>query len=272
MRTAITVTLCWTVLSVLLSAAPARAQPNDYAIGPGDLLQISVSGYQELAINARVSENGTISFPYLKPLTVVGKSSSGVETLIAQSLTQGEIIKNPQVSVLVVDYQSQMASVMGQVNKPGQFPLMTSRRVIDLLAQAGGPIVGQAGVPNTGVAGGEATLMRADGSSLKIDLGALFGGDQSQNVNVAGGDTIYVPRAPQFYVYGEVQKAGVYQLQRQMTVAQAISAGGGLTPRGSDRLILLKRRDEHGNEYQTSVRNTELLQPDDVIVVKQSLF
>jgi len=120
MRAALMAGLCWTVLSTALSAAPAQAQPDDYAIGPGDLLQISVSGYQELAINARVSESGTISFPYLAPLAVTGKSSSAVETLIAQRLTQGRIIKNPQVSVLVVDYQSQMASVMGQVNKPGQ--------------------------------------------------------------------------------------------------------------------------------------------------------
>lgn len=272
MRAALTAGLCWTVLSIALSAAPAQAQPNDYAIGPGDLLQISVSGYQELAINARVSESGTISFPYLAPLAVAGESSSGVETLIAQRLTQGRIIKNPQVSVLVVDYQSQMASVMGQVNKPGQYPLITSRRVIDLLAEAGGPIVGQAGVPNTGVAGDQATLVRRDGSSVKIDLGALFAGDKSQNVAVAGGDTIYVPRAAQFYVYGEVQKAGVYQLQRQMTVAQAISAGGGLTTRGSDRRILLRRRDEHGNEYQTSVKSSDLVQPDDVLFVKQRLF
>ena len=123
------------------------APPDDYAIGAGDLLQIAVSGYPELAVGERVSETGTITFPYLEPLKMAQLSSSGVETLIAQRLTQGQIIKNPQVSVLVIEYQSQLVSVLGQVNKPGQYPLITTRHVIDLLAQAGGTIVSESGSP-----------------------------------------------------------------------------------------------------------------------------
>ena len=248
------------------------AEPNDYAIGPGDLLQITVSGYPELATSERVSERGTISFPYLEPLMISTLSSRGVETLIQDKLTQGAIIKNPQVSVLIVEYQSQLVAVLGQVNKPGQYPLITARRVIDLLAQAGGPIVNESGSPGAGIAGDEATLTRRDGNVIKIDLGALFAGDSRQNVFVAAGDTIFVPRAPQIYVYGEVQKAGIYQLQRHMTVAQAISAGGGLTSRGSDRRIVLKRRNDLGQEHEISTKTSDLLQPDDVVVVKQSLF
>ena len=115
-------------------------------------------------------------------------------------------------------------------------------------------------------------MTRRDGKVLKIDLGALFAGDSRQNVLVAAGDTIFVPRAPQFYVYGEVQKAGVYQLQNHMTVAQAISAGGGLTSRGSQRRIILKRRNDQGREYETSIKTSEMLQPDDVLFVKESIF
>ncbi len=88
------------LLSIGVRAAPA----DDYAIGSGDLLQITVSGYPELAVSERVSETGTITFPYLEPLKVAEQSSSGVEALIAQKLTQGQIIKNPQVSVLVTEY------------------------------------------------------------------------------------------------------------------------------------------------------------------------
>jgi polysaccharide export outer membrane protein len=209
------------VVCALLSMGVKAAPADDYAIGAGDLLQITVSGYPELAVSERVSENGTITFPYLEPLKVARQSSSGV---------------------------------------------------IDLLAQAGGPIVSESGNPNAGVAGDEATLTRRDGKVIKIDLGALFAGDSRQNVPVAGGDTIFVPRAPQFYVYGEVQKAGVYQLQHHMTVAQAISAGGGLTQRGSQRRIVLKRKDDQGREYETSIKTSEILQPDDVLYVKESLF
>jgi len=57
-----------------------------------------------------------------------------------------------------------------------------------------------------------------------------------------------------------------------MTVSQAISAGGGLTPRGTERRATVKRRDEHGKESRISVKGSDLLQPDDVLVIKESLF
>ena len=254
-----------------LTATLAQAANADYPVGAGDLLQISVAGYPELNVSERVSESGSISFPYLKTVAVGGKSSTEVESLIARKLVEGAIIRHPQVSVLVVEFQSQIASVMGEVNKPGQYPLITSRHLIDLLAAAGGPVISP--TPGTyGVAADQATLVHKDGTSTKIDLTALFAGDPRQNVAVTGGDTLFVPRAPQFYVYGEVQKAGIYPLQRQMTVAQAISAGGGLTSKGSERRVMLKRRDQQGVEQEYSVSSADLVQPDDVLLIKQSFF
>ena len=254
-----------------LGATVSRAAPKDYPVGPGDLLQIGVSGYPELSVSERVGESGNISFPYLNTLAVAGKSSTEVETLIARKLVEGAIIRHPQVSVLVTEFQSQLASVMGEVNKPGQYPLITAHRVLDLLAAAGGPVITPA-LAGSGAAADEATLVRRDGSSARIDLTALFAGDPRQNLAVNGGDTLFVPRAPQFYVYGEVQRAGVYPLQRNMSVAQAISAGGGLTPKGTDRRVLLKRRDPQGVEHQVQVSAADLIEPNDVLVVKQTIF
>jgi polysaccharide export outer membrane protein len=135
---------------------------------------------------------------------------------------------------------------------------------MDLLAEAGGVV--------NSIAADEATLLRADGSKRTIDLFALFEGDLAQNPAVAAGDTIYVPRAAQFYVYGEVQRPGTYRLERNMTVSQAISAGGGLTPRGTERRATVKRRNEQGKEERIGVKGSDLLQPDDVLVIKESLF
>jgi polysaccharide export outer membrane protein len=265
-------TTVWLLLGLLgFAASLTQAANADYSVGGGDLLQISVAGYPELNVSERVSESGIISFPYLNTVAVGGKSSTEVETLIAHKLVEGAIIRHPQVSVLVVEFQSQMASVMGEVNKPGQYPLITSHRLTDLLAAAGGPVISPT-AGTYGVASEQATLVHKDGSSTRIDLGALFSGDSRQNVKIAGGDTLFVPRAAQFYVYGEVQKAGVYPLQRQMTVAQAISAGGGLTSKGSDRRVLLKRRDPQGVEHQFSVSTADVVQPDDVLLIKQSFF
>jgi polysaccharide export outer membrane protein len=118
----------------------------------------------------------------------------------------------------------------------------------------------------------EATLLRKDGSKVVIDLQSLFDGDPALNLPVSDGDTIYVPKAPQFYIYGEVQKPGMYRLERNMTVSRAISAGGGLTAKGSERRAVVKRRDAKGKERTISVDSSTSILPDDVIFIKQSWF
>ena len=256
-------------------AAGAVGPATDATVGPGDLLQIGVSGYPELSVNTRISSNGDITYPYVGSVAVKGMTTSQVESLLATRLTAGAFVRQPQVTVLVIEVQSQLVAVMGQVNKPGQYPLQASHKVLDLLAQAGGVVQGAVGglvVNGTGVAGDDATLVRRDGTKVSISLPGLFSGDSTQNPSVAGGDSIYVPRAPQFYVYGEVQRPGVYKLERNMTVSQAISAGGGLTDRGSDRRIVVKRREPDGTERQHKVRGGDVVQTDDVLLVKQSLF
>jgi polysaccharide export outer membrane protein len=115
-------------------------------------------------------------------------------------------------------------------------------------------------------------LLRADGSKVDVDLYELFRGNPESNVAIEPGDTLLVPRAPQFYVYGEVQRPGTYRLERRMTVSQAISAGGGLTPRGTDRRATVKRRDSAGGETVVAVRGADVLEPDDVLLIKESLF
>ena len=85
-------------------------------------------------------------------------------------------------------------------------------------------------------------------------------------------DLVYVERASRFYIYGEVQRAGVYKLERNMTVMQALSVGGGLTTRGAERGLRIQRRDEAGNLQILSLKSSDLVEPDDVIYIKESLF
>lgn len=242
----------------------ALAADSDYRLGPGDLLRVAVFGSPELSGEVRVSETGNITYPLIGAVPVSGKSPAQVEAQLVSAFTEGGYLKQPQVSVLVMEYRSQKVSVMGHVTKPGQYSLQSSSRVLDVLAEAGGPVNQEAA--------DVATLMRKDGSKANIDLGALFGGDPDQNHVVSGGDTVYVPRAPQFYVYGEVQKPGMYKLERGMTVSRAISAGGGLTTRGSERRVVIKRKDKDGKEQHYSAKGSDLLQTDDVLMVKEGLF
>jgi polysaccharide export outer membrane protein len=258
----------WVLVALLLPVFAWAAADNsgtaEYRLGAGDLLKINVYGYPDMSADVRVDEAGSISYAYVGQLAVGGHSARDVESLVAEKLTSGGFIRSPQVSVLVADYRSQKVAVMGQVSRPGQYPLRKSSSVMDLLAEAGGVV--------NASAADEATLLHADGTKRSIDLFALFDGDPAQNSPVSAGDTIYVPRASQFYVYGEVQRPGTYRLERNMTVSQAISAGGGLTPRGTERRATVKRRNEQGKETRLSVKGSDLLQPDDVLVIKESLF
>jgi polysaccharide biosynthesis/export protein len=184
---------------------------------------------------------------------------------VAHALESGGFVRQAQVSILIEDYQSQRFSVLGQVAKPGQYPLVTKTNVMGALAAAGGTV--------NLIAADEATLLRGDGTHVGVDLISLFEGDARQNLTIGAGDTLYVPKAAQFYIYGEVQHPGAYRLERGMTVSQAISAGGGLTARGTDRRVVAKRREyKAGKEKEVPLDDADLVQPDDVLRVREKLF
>ena len=248
----------------LLLLTQASAKPEDYRLGAGDLLKIAVFDHDELGIDVRVSQSGNITFPLIGQVVVAGLSTREAELLLAARLTEGGFLKQPQVSVLVSEYQSQKISVMGQVARPGQYPLDASKKVLDALALAGGVL--------NDTAADDATLVRADGSRVIIDLQTLFDGDPAVNPVVQDGDTVFVAHAPQFYIYGEVQHPGQYRLARSTSISQAISIGGGLTPRGTQRGAIVKRMDATGKERKISLRDEDVLQPNDVLLIKASLF
>jgi polysaccharide export outer membrane protein len=257
-------TLIVVLTLVLAGLMPATSKSEDYRLGAGDLLKIAVFDHDELSIDARVSQTGNITFPLVGQVPVAGLSTRDAELLVARRLMDGAFLKQPQVSILVSEYQSQKVAVMGQVTKPGQYPLDALKRVIDVIAMAGGLL--------NDTAADDASLVRTDGSRVAIDLQKLFDGDPTMNLVVHDGDTVFVRRAPQFYIYGQVQHPGQYRLARNTTISQAISIGGGLTPRGTQRRAIVKRLDAQGKEHQLSIGNEDVLQPDDVLLIKESLF
>lgn len=262
-RALIAASLClWLVAGQRAGAVTTTDQ--DYKLGAGDLVRINVFGSPELETEARVSQSGAITCPLIGSVPVAGLSTADVETLLARRYVDGGFLKQPQISVLVMEFQSQKISVLGHVGKPGQYPLRASSNVLDVLAEAGGLLAQSAG--------DVATITHANGSKQEVDLTKLFDGDPQQNVAVGGGDRIYIPKAPQFYVYGQVQKPGMYKLERNMTVSRAISAAGGLTAKGTERRAIVKRRDADGKEKEYSAHGTDTLQPDDILFIKESLF
>jgi polysaccharide biosynthesis/export protein len=250
--------------AVFIWSSQATAKSEDYRLGPGDLIRVVVFDHEELSVDTRISQTGNITYPLIGLISVSGLSTRETELLLTRRLIEGGFVKTPEVSVLVEEYQSQKVSVMGQVAKPGQYPLDAARTVLDVLAMAGGVL--------NETAAEDATLVRADGNRAVINLQKLFDGDPAVNYGVQGGDTVFVPHAPQFYIYGQVQRPGQYRLLQNTTISQAISIGGGLMPRGTQRGAIIKRLDSSGKEHKYSVKNDEVLQPNDVLLIKASIF
>jgi len=200
------------------AAAPAaELQPTDVrleSLGMGDMVRITVFRNPDLTTEARVNERGTILFPMIGEVPVAGLTPSQAGARIAEKLRTGRFVVNPEVTVAIAQVNSRQVSVLGNVNKPGRYPLdAINVKLTDVLATAGG-------VAPTGA--DLVTIVSAtNGKKADVDLAAMFrNGDLSKNVELQPGDTIYVHRAPMVYVYGEVQKGGAYRLEPHMTVMQ----------------------------------------------------
>ncbi len=257
-------------LSWLLCAVPAGAAPNgaEYRLGPGDAIRVQVFQNPDLTVEARVSENGSISYPLIGAVQLGGLALGEAEKRIADALRQGRYLKAPQVNINLLQVRGNQVAVLGQVTRPGRFPLETAQvRASEMLAAAGGvTTLGDDMLVVTGQREGKA-FRRV------IDIAALFsGGSPEDDILLAAGDSLYVPRAPLFYIYGEAQKPGPYRVERHMTVMQALAAGGGPTARGSHSRLRLHRAGPDGAVVQSTPELTDLVQPGDVIFVRESLF
>ena len=255
-----------TMCAVLL-AAPAWSADNDYRMGTGDVLRITVYGQPDLTTEARVGESGNITFPLIGKIRLAGATPAEGEAEIAQRLSKGGFILEPFVTLNVLQYRSQQISVLGRVNRPGKFVLEKVSRVSDALALAGGIIADGADT---------VTLVRTrDGKTeyRDIDVVALFKpGGEASNVLIQDGDIVNVARQPMFYIYGEVQRPGAFRLEQNMSVVQALSMGGGVTARGTQKGIRILRRDAKGGMQELDTELADLLKKDDVVYVKESLF
>lgn len=245
----------------------AAERTSDYLLGAGDVIRIQVFQNPDLTIETRVSESGTVTYPLIGSVRLGGLALSAAEQQIAQQLTAGGFVQKPQVTVVLLQNRGNQVAVLGQVNRPGRFPLEHfNMRLSEILATAGG-------IASTG--GDTAVIVGSrDGKPFRkeVDIPGLFLNAQgAEDITLAGGDVIYVHRAPVFYIYGEAQRPGAYRIERDMTMQQAMAQGGGPTLRGAERLRL-DRRQPDGSIARTSPEPTERVKPDDVIYVRESLF
>ena len=251
-------------------AAQSQSAPTnqDYQLGAGDSIGVQVFQSPDLSVDARVSESGLISYPLVGNVQLGGLTITEAEKKIADALRTGGFVKAPQVNIVLRQVRGSQVAVLGQVAKPGRFPLETTNtRVSDMLAAAGG----------TTAAGDDVLIVTGErgGKPFRrvIDIPALFINAKSDDdILLVGGDALYVNKAPVFYIYGEAQKPGPYRIERGMTVMQALAQGGGPTTRGSQNRLVLTRRDASGKPVEMTPQLSDLIKADDVVYVRESLF
>ncbi len=249
-------------------AAPALAPATEYRLAAGDVIRISVYQNPDLTLETRVSESGSLSYPLLGSVRLGGLSISQAEQLIADGLRNGNFVKQPSVTIVVLQVRGNQASVLGMVNRPGRYPLeMGDTRLSDLLAAAGGVTL----------AGSDLVVLsgRRQGKPyrVEIDLPSLFAAQgREQDVMVQNGDVLWVDRAPMVYIYGEVNRPGSMRLERGMTLMQLLAAGGGTTQRGTQKGIAVHRRGADGKVQVLRPEMDEAMKEGDVVYVRESLF
>ena len=260
--------LAFYLVAVMALAAVPTAARATYLLGPGDVLQITVFKNPDLSLDVRVSDTGAIGYPLIGAVPVSGLTLAAAEKKIAKLLQDGGFVVNPQIYILLTEGFGDLVSVIGDVNKSGRYSIEAAGgHVSGMLASAGG----------IAPTGGEVVTVSGERNGKpfrrEVDIVKMSSsGNAGDDIELEGGDTLYVRKAPLFYIYGQVQKPGQYPLESGMTVMQALATGGGVTGKGTQRGIVRHRRDATGKVKEESVNLDDDVQDKDVIYVKESLF
>ncbi len=269
-----------------IAPGPSIATPDpdsgQYLIGTGDVLQVEVFGLPELTRETRVLRDGSITLPLVGGMRVAGLGLRKAERAIANLLAQRKLVNDPQVSILVKEFQSRGISIQGAVNRPGAYQMVGSKTLLDMIGEAGGLV--------TGARSGTSIIILRNraGTEERIQIDALRlveQGDLSLNLALRPGDIVIVP-PPQVYrvfISGAVRTTGTvdFSSSEAFTVFQAITAAGGATERANLRKVTVIRRMPDGSQLRIPVNlkrvrkgadDDVLLENGDTVVVGEWFF
>ena len=241
------------------SPAPApKSEPEpprnaDLRLGPGDLVELSVYSVPELSTKSRVATNGNLYLPLIDYVHVGGLTLEEAQGLIEKRYSDGNFLKDPHVSLFVDEYASQGASVLGEVAKPGVYPVLGQQRLLDLISSAGG---------FTDKAGRVVTITHRDqpDQPVTVTLPRNPAEKSESNIQVYPGDTIAVHRADIVYVVGEVGKpSGFLMDSGSLTVLQAIALAGGVNRAAKLDGARIIRKNPQGEMTETPLQLKKIL-------------
>jgi polysaccharide export outer membrane protein len=257
------------VLLLGLCCTPVSgAVDDDYRLGDGDILKVTVYGHADLTLTSRVGSDGTILFPLIGQVAIGGLTAPAAGEKIAAALADGYLV-NPQVSVFIEQFRNRQVVFMGEILRPGLYDLPGPTSLLELISQAGGL---------SREAGSFATIHRkAEGGAaeemIQVDLKKLMEeGVRDQDQVLRDGDNVYIARAGLVYVTGHVKNPNSYASESDSTVLMMVTKAGGFTKLAAKGRIKVVRKTAEGEEIFERVPLSMTVQPDDVIVVPESYF
>ena len=255
------------VLSVFVFMVIAsQVNADDYIIGPGDVVKISVYDNEDLLTITRVSDKGFIILPLLGQVRVNDLTVFQASDIIAKLYSAGYLV-NPQVSVFVQEFKSKKAVILGPVKQPGVIGLSGPTTLLELISMAGG-LAADFGETVT-----IKRIVAGEDNVILVDIKALVhDGDLKQNVAIQNGDTVYISKANNCYVTGQVKNPDAYICDGNTTILKLITLAGGFTGIASSSGIRIMRMVDGKKTVIKDVEMDTRVQPDDVIVVPESFF
>ncbi len=223
-----------------------KVVPEDFArlkLAPGFLVGLNVLDDADFAGSFRIDGQGNIALPILGLVHLAGETAGEASVQIKKMLFEGQILKDPQVSLSVLEYTAPEVTILGEISSPGKYPLLAPRKLVDVLALAGGPTV-IAGNQVEIISGNQGVEPRIVHYSKNSDPKAV------EDVFVHPGDTVQVKRAGVVYVLGAVNRPGGYVMQEDGTlnVLEAMSLANGTSPTAKTGTIYLLRHNPDGTE------------------------
>jgi polysaccharide export outer membrane protein len=232
------------LLTLFVSSATAQTahRTESLLIGPGDVLHVQVYDTPEFEQHPRVDDVGNIPLLFLGSIPVVGDTPGQAAAAISNSLVSNGVMLHPQVSVVIEQYATQDVSIMGQVNKPGSYPIATPRSIFALLSMAGGltPFAERIVlVRRRGTQGTQETFSVPDTPNA----------DFTTDLEIYPGDTIIVPKASFAYVLGDVARPGGYPMNANdlhLTALEVLADAGSANKTAALSGVKLLRKTKTG--------------------------
>lgn len=248
-------------LSALL-AGSATAQNNDYkgyTLGPDDTVQVIVYGQSEFNVTTRIKADGTIVMPLIGIVKAGGQTNITLAKEITDKLVASGFLKQPLVNIEVGAYVSRSVNIAGNVGVPGIVPLDRPYHALEALLRAGWV---------RGDGASYVYLRRQGQPERKLEVEQLVRGEPNSDPLLQPGDTLFVPPAETFFIYGQINAPGMKAILPGMTIRQAIALSGGVSASGKADKVGLVR----GSGKEVDADPSMKVQTGDVIIIKERLF